>query len=228
MIDGKVKSRTLLGHEFNDFMPDANKIAISSDGNSVVSFDGLQIRVWNLSRQDDSPFATQFAFIGYCCSLHPDHGLAIIASFDEKIPEIKTIKVWNLNDLQAEPLTLPRHNSSVTVEEVTLSSNGRLALALARDGILEVWDLANPKGSPMTMTIESDLDQIQGSSLLANGYLAVYASHDRLTIWDIQKRECLATYPIIGFCPAVSEDYRTIVSADKTGYIHFLHLEGLD
>lgn len=141
------------------------------------------------------------------------------------------MEVWELDE-EGKPARLryPAATSASPLNEVRVSSNGKLAVSAAW-GSLRVWDLDTGR----------QRHRLQGHAAPAWG--VVLADHDRkavsisedatLRVWDLKKGTLLATFtsesPLRAVdAVAIREGDRnvlTVIAGEDSGRVHILRLE---
>ena len=124
-------------------------LAFSPDGNmlSSTSQDGT-VRLWRLG----SPIEEIAALKGtepWSAPFSPD-GKTLATSYYDETTEEMILRLWDLNDLDAEPMVL-RTEMTRWINEIAFSSDGRRLVATGREGLIHLEDLESPGAGAMVL-----------------------------------------------------------------------------
>lgn len=104
----------------------------------------------------------------------------------------KTIKVWNLNRLDGQPLTL---NENMGDEWMIIPLlDGRLA-SCSSDKTVKVWDLSKPDGQRCVVRLYGHVGLVMCIAQLPDGRLVTGSTDWTLMVWDLGKpdtQRCVA------------------------------------
>ena len=96
----------------------------------------------------------------------------------------KTLKVWNLNKLDGQPLTL---NENMDNEWMIIPLlDGRLA-SCSSDKTVKVWDLSKPDGQRCVVRLYGHVGVVMCIAQLPDGRLVSGSSDWSLMVWDLSK-----------------------------------------
>jgi WD40 repeat protein len=121
---------------------------------------------------------------------------------------------------------LEGHSDSINA--VTITPDGKLAVSASKDETLKVWDLQTGE---CRRTLRGHRDRVTSLAVTTDGKLAVSASIDKtIKVWNLVSGEEITSF--IGESEmtscVVSLDGRTIVAGERSGRVHFLSLEGAE
>ncbi|NJM88580.1 MAG: WD40 repeat domain-containing protein [Hydrococcus sp. RU_2_2] len=154
-------------------------VAISPDGNTMVSGGLDGIRVWSLVPRRP---VYQLAGLGnpvYSVSFNPNG--YIIASGDDR----GRVQFWNVREGKYISEFLP-HNEAIT--GLTFTSDGKLLITASNDRTAKVWDLDTGE---LIQTLEGHTGKIRAIALNPDGRTLATASNDGIRIWNIETGEIL-------------------------------------
>lgn len=189
-------------------------MALCPDGNTLctVSLD-CTCRIWDISR-------------GVCVhTIRPARtvrrlffltGGKSLGTFDSG----GSAKTWDLAD--------GSHRMSIRdVSSVAFLSLPNLVATGHRNGELRLWDLDNGNGEPGAV-IKAQRESVTGLMPLRSGTLLATCGFDGMRLWDVEKRDCVKTYPTLTLAEtlAVDEDMERIaVGCRRENSIHLHDLQ---
>ncbi|MCU0536281.1 MAG: WD40 repeat domain-containing protein [Hydrococcus sp. Prado102] len=155
-------------------------VAISPDGNTMVSGGLDGIRVWSLV-----PRRPVYQLVGlgnpvYNVSYNPNG--YIIASGDDN----GRVQFWNIREGKYISEFLP-HNEAIT--GLTFTPDGKLLITASDDRTAKVWDLDTGE---LIFTLQGHTGKIRAIALNPDGRTLATASNDGIRIWNIETGEELA------------------------------------
>jgi WD40 repeat protein len=155
-------------------------IAISPDGNTMVSGGLDGIRVWSLV-----PRRPVYELVGlgnpvYNVSFNPNG--YIVASGDDR----GRVQFWNIREGNFISEFFP-HNEAIT--GLTFTPDGQLLVTASDDRTAKVWDLDTGE---LIFTLAGHAGKIRALALNPDGRTLATASNDGIRIWNIETGEQLA------------------------------------
>jgi WD40 repeat protein len=223
---------TLTGHTGS-----IDAVAVTPDGQRVIS--GSQdktLKVWDLESGNEivtlsAPLSPHIS--SKMIALTPDSGRVVVSYNIAVIPESRWVdtealyrchridnrvyfdnrflKVWDLNSGN-ELITLTCHFGSV--DAVTITPDGRLAISGSDDKTLKVWDLES--GNEL-MTLTGHTGSVDAVIVTPDGRRVISGSQDKtLKVWDLESGNELMT--LIGHTGSVDA---VIVTPDGHQVISF-------
>lgn len=155
-------------------------VAISPDGNTMVSGGLDGIRVWSLV-----PRRPVYQLVGlgnpvYNVSYNPNG--YIIASGDDR----GKVQFWNIREGKFISEFFP-HNEAIT--GLTFTPDGKLLITASDDRTAKVWDLDTGE---LIFTLAGHTGKIRAIALNPDGRTLATASNDGIRIWDIETGDQLA------------------------------------
>lgn len=127
-----VEILTLSGHQAI-----LRDIAISPDGDRLVSTSEGEARIWNISEAGYGEFLN-IADSSYPIAFTPDNSLLITNSSDHFLSSGGMIKIWNVMN----GTLLESFDSRITtVKSATVSDSGRYLAVGGIDNVVKIWDL---------------------------------------------------------------------------------------
>ncbi|MCV3216695.1 serine/threonine protein kinase [Plectonema radiosum NIES-515] len=163
----------------NGVLSNVNSIAISPDGNILVSGnDDKSIVFWDLNRKEAIANIKGHSQAVKSVALGTDGKLLATASDD------KTIKIWDVNTCQ-EILTLVGH--SRPVKSVAFSHDGKLLASGSWDKTVKIWDVYSGKE---ICTLTGHKLQVSAVAFSPQSKLLASASFDRtINLWNCKANE---------------------------------------
>jgi len=163
----------------NGVLSNVNSIAISPDGNILVSGnDDKSIIFWDLNTFQAIANIRGHSQAVKSVALSPDGKLLATASDD------KTIKIWDVNTYQ-EILTLVGHSRAV--KSVAFSPDGKLLASGSWDKIVKIWDVYSGKE---ICTLTGHKLQVSAVAFSPQEKLLASASFDRtINLWKLSANE---------------------------------------
>jgi WD40 repeat protein len=178
--DASENPRVLAGHAQN-----LTSLAFSLDGRYLASGDvGGNVRLWDMSLGNS-------ASTGQDLGVDPDHDVTALA-FDPGGKWLAAssgfkIRLWNLQDFQAAPLNLERHEGRVT--ELAFSPDGHFLATGSLDGTVRIWDLHANEISTSSIELKKHSDWVTAlafSPAAAVHHWFASGSKDKtVLLWDL-------------------------------------------
>jgi WD40 repeat protein len=125
----------------------------------------------------------------------------------------------------SEKRTFRGHTARVNA--VTITANGRFAISASDDHTLRVWNIEE---AVEERVLRGHTARVGAVATTGDSQYAVSASDDcTLRVWELERGQPVASFT--GGSPlltcAVSPRERTVVAGDQSGWVYFLHLEGI-
>ncbi len=174
--DRTVRVWDLAGQELRRWgpvAPDIACLAVSSDGQLVLTAQGVSVRVWDAAGRELARFTAHTNAVR-AVALTGDGRLALSGGDD------RTLRLWEASTGR-EVGRLTGHKGQIT--SVALSADGRLAVSTDRDQGLRLWDVARrrelrswtgPRGPILSVALSPD-----GRSILTGHF------DTTVRLWDI-------------------------------------------
>ncbi len=167
---------TLSGH--SGFAAEINSLAISPDGNTLVSgSEDKIIRLWDLNHKKCFASLAGHSQAVKSVAFSPDGQILATASDD------RTIKLWDVNTLH-EIFTLWGHAHAV--KSVAFSPDGEILASGSWDKTVKIWDINTGKE---ICTLDGHRLQVSSVAFSPDGQFLASASFDRtICLWHLQKK----------------------------------------
>ncbi|MBG1265752.1 nSTAND1 domain-containing NTPase [Nostoc sp. WHI] len=208
----KVTNKARVSIPFRDHEGDVNSVAISADGQTIVSGGGAgTVRLWNLQGLPLTEPLRGYEGYVWSVAISPD-GQTIVSSGDDG-----TVGLWNLQGL---PLTEPLRGHEGDVNSVAISGNGQTIVSGGNDGTVRLWNL---QGQTLAEPLRGHEDNVNSVAISANGQTIVSGGQDgTVRLWNLQGLPL--TEPLRGHedwvrSVAISADGQTIVSGGDDGTV---------
>lgn len=161
------------GYRFN-----VHSLGYSVDGTSLVSLgiDGI-LHILNPKNLETEPTIIKSFTNVTAYALHPIENLLAVAELDNPV------QIWDLSDLENEPLTLPTQLGEITA--LSYNPNGDYLLAGTSDNILQLWQSSEPNHDSKVLTGHNDAI----SSIAFHPDLKTLASGSRdgtILLWKLE------------------------------------------
>lgn len=187
-----------------------NSLAVSSDGNSIISAGGERVISWNIEQNEK----TEYVRAGKirALALVPYQRKVILAPYDNAALEILDLD-------NHESRALRGHTGPVYLLEVTSDGNHLVSAARGKDNSIKIWDL---RAHECIHTLEAHRRFVISMALTPNGrQIATGLWNGKIKIWDIEHGKCLQTlegHTESVHSLAITPDGKAVVSGswDKT------------
>lgn len=181
--------RTFKGHE-----GEVVTVAITPDGGFIVSGgDDNTVRLWNLTNGECLRILKGHKNQVNTVALTPDGRYALSGGGKWKYDDRKdhehdyALRLWDLSNGHCLR-TFEGHTD--TVNSVSISTNGRLAVSGGKDGRLRLWDLAS---GDCLNTSEWEIEDIDVVNISPDGRFVICARGATLQLWCLNTCEYLFT-----------------------------------
>ncbi|AFY33073.1 serine/threonine-protein kinase [Calothrix sp. PCC 7507] len=160
------------------FSAEINSLAISPDGNTLVSGDDDKIiRLWDLNTKKCFASLAGHSQAVKSVAFSPDGQILATASDDQ------TVKLWDVNTLQ-EIFTLFGHSHAV--KSVAFSPDGQMLASGSWDKTVKIWDINTGKE---IYTLNGHRLQVTSVAFRPDGQMLASASFDRtIRLWHLPKK----------------------------------------
>ena len=204
-------------------------MALTPDGRHGISVlgdrenKGMYFVAWDLELGTGRQFRLEHTDWVNAVAITRDGRLGISASDDY------TLEVWDL-DAGTKKSTLLGHRDWVKSVVITPDGgrvvSGCSSWGIPNDSSVKVWDI---EAGIEKFTLIGHTSSITSLAVTPDGQRAVSTSQNgTLKVWDIVEGKEVASFTFehtITTC-AVSLDGLTVLAGDRSGQVHFLHLEG--
>ncbi|MEM7335230.1 MAG: AAA family ATPase [Chloroflexota bacterium] len=143
------------------FFPDGDRLASVSQGGFV--------QLWDLNQSTTTPFDTFINNLGFI-AISPDGSNLVSGQ-----------QLWDLNNLDEEPLILSGHSDGINF--VAFSPDGKTVATASNDSTIRLWDMADPTAAPIILSGHED--RVVAVAFSPDGKTLASAGADStIRLWD--------------------------------------------
>ncbi len=126
-------SSTFLQKTLSDNKTPIYALAISPDGQNLISTNGANIQIWNFKNGQKIDSLADHTGLVKTLAISPDSKTIVSGSED------KTIKIWDLKN-GTKKLTRTGHKDAIT--NIDISADGQTIVSASKDKIIRIWDIS--------------------------------------------------------------------------------------
>ncbi|WP_193198177.1 caspase family protein [Nostoc sp. MG11] len=216
----RVMNKARVSISFRGHKRDVNSIAISADGQMIVSGGGDgTVRLWNHQGLPlAEPFPGHEGYV-YSVAISAD-GQTIISGGEDG-----TVRLWNRQGL---PLAEPLRGHEGWVYSVAISADGQTIVSGGEDGTVRLW---NHQGLPLVEPLLGHKGYVWSVAISQDGQTIVSGGrYGTARLWN--RQGLLLAEPLRGHegnvrSVAISADGQTIVSGGEDSTVRLWNLQGL-
>ncbi|MEH1858802.1 MAG: caspase family protein [Nostoc sp.] len=215
----RVMNKVRVSIPFRGHEGDVNSVAISADGQTIVSGGGDgTMRLWNLQGQTLAEPLHGHEGDVWSVAISADGQTIVSGGLDG------TVRLWNL---QGQTLAEPWRGHKGNVNSVAISADGQTIVSGGRDGTVRLWNL---QGQTLAEPWRGHEGNVNSVAISADGQTIVSGGRDgTVRLWNLQG-QTLAE-PLRGHegdvtSVAISADGQTIVSGGGDGTVRLWNLQG--
>ena len=208
-----LKSSRFLDKTLDSYIGEVNAIALTQDGQTLVSSGLNTIKIWNLkTRQLKNNIKDAHADKITTLAISPNDEILVSGSTD------KTIKIWDLKNSKLLKDILG-HNGQLNT--VAISPDGQTLVSVGSDKLMKLWNIQT--GSRILTRLPDKESEVNALAFSRDGETLFTGSSDgTIRLWDpstLTRRQTLQGHTQAVNAIAISPDNQILASGSNDGTI---------